>query len=296
VSTAKHALQPMTTPDEQRWGCTASQVIRRLPAGSLRDSIASMAVIDRHDGSDHVFVLPDSRATLLFHIVSGTRINKIGGFKSAEGNGVVLGAATKVYSMRVVDVPVTIVVKFRTAGSYQLLQLPMRTLTDRCVDLRDIWGGQAVALTDALLRAHDHEQRLILLERFFNARLEHCSERASRTSRIVAAALHSSEQPPSNAGSVPSPRHLRRLVGDVVGLNPCTLWRIERFNRAMELAQSSTLQWEEVAAKAGYYDQAHMIGEFKHFTGFAPGAFLRALHSGVPHLQSSWFSSKGERA
>ena len=33
--------------------------------------------------------------------------------------------------------------------------------------------------------------------------------------------------------------------------------------------------WGRIAADAGYYDQAHLIGDFRELVGLTPGAFLK---------------------
>ena len=37
--------------------------------------------------------------------------------------------------------------------------------------------------------------------------------------------------------------------------------------------------WAFLAIDAGYYDQAHMIRDFRQFAGITPGAYLREQHA-----------------
>ena len=40
--------------------------------------------------------------------------------------------------------------------------------------------------------------------------------------------------------------------------------------------------WVRIAADAGYYDQAHLIADFRQLVGLTPGAFLkRAVDRGL---------------
>ncbi|MBC8082760.1 MAG: AraC family transcriptional regulator [Hymenobacter sp.] len=72
-----------------------------------------------------------------------------------------------------------------------------------------------------------------------------------------------------------SGRYLERLFGQAVGVSPKYFCRIIRFQqtfRWLERTDSLTA----VAATCGYYDQAHFIRDFRHFTGTTPSAFRRA--------------------
>ncbi|CAN7208506.1 AraC family transcriptional regulator [Acidovorax sp. LjRoot129] len=68
----------------------------------------------------------------------------------------------------------------------------------------------------------------------------------------------------------PSSRTLRRDMAAVAGLPLRTLAGILRFQRAMGLLQAADTSLGEVAAMAGYADQAHMTREFRRFGGFTP--------------------------
>jgi AraC-like DNA-binding protein len=68
----------------------------------------------------------------------------------------------------------------------------------------------------------------------------------------------------------------KRLVArfrEQVGVPPKTLARMLRFERAQSLAGRHG--WAELAAECGYYDQSHLIREFRSITGRTPETFLQ---------------------
>jgi transcriptional regulator GlxA family with amidase domain len=68
-----------------------------------------------------------------------------------------------------------------------------------------------------------------------------------------------------------SRRQLARVMKESVGISPKTFSRIARFNRALQLARTHPRRaWVEVAAEAGYADQAHMVREFTEIGGIRP--------------------------
>lgn len=84
-------------------------------------------------------------------------------------------------------------------------------------------------------------------------------------------------------------RHLRRAFTENVGIGPKEFARTVRLQRAMTMAATSR-DWARIAADAGYYDQAHLIGDFRQLVGLTPAVFFKrarpdyatALFSGAP--------------
>jgi AraC-like DNA-binding protein len=66
-----------------------------------------------------------------------------------------------------------------------------------------------------------------------------------------------------------SARQFRRRCMEESGLAPKHLARVLRFQRACQLAARGE-SWLRVAAEAGYFDQAHLIRDFREFTGLTP--------------------------
>ena len=65
-----------------------------------------------------------------------------------------------------------------------------------------------------------------------------------------------------------SMRQFERRFIQQVGMRPKMLARVARFEAALEAkARRSTKSWTDVAHEFGYYDQMHMVHDFKEFTG-----------------------------
>ena len=76
-------------------------------------------------------------------------------------------------------------------------------------------------------------------------------------------------------------RHFRRLCVDESGLTPKHLCRVLRFRNALLLAQCKDPDWADIAAGAGYFDQSHLIRDFREFTGETPMAVLSNRPAGA---------------
>lgn len=72
--------------------------------------------------------------------------------------------------------------------------------------------------------------------------------------------------------------HLDREFSRVVGLSPRTLARILRVRRLLEhIDVHGQVGWTELAGSLGWFDQAHLIRDFKRHTGVTPSRYQAAL-------------------
>jgi transcriptional regulator GlxA family with amidase domain len=71
-----------------------------------------------------------------------------------------------------------------------------------------------------------------------------------------------------------SPRTLQRRFTVHVGISPKLLARIRRFQRVLSAWREDPGSLARVAVECGYFDQSHLIRDFRDFAGAAPAAFL----------------------
>jgi transcriptional regulator GlxA family with amidase domain len=72
-----------------------------------------------------------------------------------------------------------------------------------------------------------------------------------------------------------SQRHLATRFGDSLGLSPKRMARLARFDHAKALlAGPGTRGLADVAARAGYYDQAHLTNDVREYSGLSPTRLL----------------------
>jgi AraC-like DNA-binding protein len=113
------------------------------------------------------------------------------------------------------------------------------------------------------------------------ATLERWLGRRAAPDRAVRAAVEliARERTPPSVGSMSarlgrSTRWVQRTFRETVGLSPKMLSRIRRVQRAMRLATSAPKRtWSSIAADAGYFDQSHLVRDFREIVGVTPSAF-----------------------
>lgn len=155
------------------------------------------------------------------------------------------------------------------------------SLVGRIVPLEDLWGAAtARRLSDRLAGARDTTEAAMFLEQ---AVVERRAPRGGAHVRLVLDAARRLAE--ANVSVVAtdlgmSERHLRRIFHEKVGIGPKAYAKLARFHRAVEAARAERhASWAGIAAAAGYYDQAHLIAEFRAISGVTPRALLGELRA-----------------
>ena len=155
--------------------------------------------------------------------------------------------------------------------------VPAHELRDQRVPLADLWPADRVRELAERVSGATAPGRV--LEEAAAARLLEAAGPADRDGRpgrtaAIAAALARGLPVAEVARSVAlSERQLHRRSLDAFGYGPQTLTRVLRLVRALGLARSG-VPYAQVAARAGYADQAHLAREVKSLAGAPLGVVL----------------------
>jgi AraC-like DNA-binding protein len=166
-------------------------------------------------------------------------------------------------------------VRFQPWGARHFLDLHLADLSERTPALEDV----STALFRSV-RNHDSElrelrsvptlERILLHARRLPARNSESLERAARL--LVRARGQASVSRVAREAGVTN-RQLERQFLRGIGVGPKRLARVLRFQRALSAGQQSLRpNWAEIAAQSGYFDQTHLIRDFRKFAGCSPGS------------------------
>jgi AraC-like DNA-binding protein len=168
-------------------------------------------------------------------------------------------------------------VTFRPGWAHHFLRVPAEELTDQALALEHFWGAAGRALEDQLLEAPSARQRIEIVERELRRRLESAPPLDGTIPALADHVLRlggavTVEQLSAACGF--TRQHLARKFRHFLGLGPKLFCRLVRFQNALtRVTTSPPDSWAVAAVELGYYDQAHLIAEFKEFTGFTPAGF-----------------------
>jgi AraC-like DNA-binding protein len=163
-------------------------------------------------------------------------------------------------------------------GAYQFLGVPMHSLANQVIELEDILGKTVRRLIAQMQDVSDWATRFALLDAFIANRVE----RSKAPSPGICWAWRQLNETvgPNSVGGLAaelgfSHKHLITQFRREIGLPPKALARIVRFSRvASILKRNEFANWVEIAHRCGYYDQAHLIRDFREFAGSTPGEYV----------------------
>jgi len=215
-------------------------------------------------------------------LVVGLQSDRISLFESSDlerpvtmSGPVVCGVHTRPFAIEDQGSNSVLGIHFRPGGAASLLGLPLSELENIHVPLSTVLGDVGERLQEACALAPVGRE-LQAAARCLSAAIH------GATDPLVSHAVQSISrwEPDADVASLVeasgySHRRFNERFRDTVGVSPKRFIRLMRFQRVIELLGDEVeADWSDVAAHCGYYDQAHLIHDFRSFSGMTPAAYL----------------------
>jgi AraC-like DNA-binding protein len=171
-------------------------------------------------------------------------------------------------------------IRLHPFGAYALLGAGFAEITDLTADLRDVIRTGAAELGEMLSDARSGRARIAAALAWVRRRMA--------GARLMDPRIHSAVTAINKADGFLSIAGLDEVEGrsrsrfasrfkNAVGISPKRFARIVRFARALQILRSVGASPTRAAFDAGYFDQAHMIADFREHAGLTPGQYLAGL-------------------
>lgn len=273
------------------------EYVSRAPRPPLDGLIDDLYYLEGAAPYARLMLPPAPGALLIVNLAAPFRIR--GGMDAetaAYADGCVVTVPTRAWEFGYPSWTTSVGAHVKPWGIAPLLPMPVAELRDRPVTLEQVWGGPRVAeLRDRLAAASGPHEMLTLFEEELMHRLRETA--GLGLVRQVSSAIV------ANGGAVMigdlsvaagvSSTHLAQRFREVVGVTPKRLARSQRFAATLlTIDAAEPVDWGNIAAGAGYFDQAHFGHEFRAFTGLTPTRYLEVRrrfqreHPG--HVLDSW--------
>lgn len=180
-------------------------------------------------------------------------------------------------------------VHFRLGGALPFLGFPVGELHNTGVTLSDLWGEpNAERLLSELHEAPGAERKFRLLEQWL---MRLAADRLYKHPAVSFALRAFCSGPFGSTAQIAdmtgySQRHFIELFRNEVGLRPKQFQRLYRFRRVLEAVQGKTnVDWTNIGLSAGYFDQPHLIHDFREFSDLTPEQYLKYRTPFINHVR-----------
>jgi len=207
-----------------------------------------------------------------------------------EDGAVVSGVQRRKFSRVIDGCSQVFGIKFRPGGFRPLLGKAVSTIADRTVPAERIFGPEAGRLCLMILAASRESDKMKAATAFLRRHLPKPDPNVSLADQLVNCILHEVEIKTvddlvERAGM--GRRSLQRLFSEYVGASPKWVIRRYRLHEVMErLNSGAALDWAQLAAELGYFDQAHLINDFKAIVGYSPAQYKKLAHASLQRIDN----------
>lgn len=176
------------------------------------------------------------------------------------------------------------IIVFQPYGYFSLSGMPAEELRARIIDAHSIFGSPVSSFTDELRSAVSYGQSISVIESFFTSLRNIHNTGANQLKSIVNTIIQVKGQLTVNkiTGLTGySERQLERLFQQAIGTSPNRYLQIVRLHHFLSLirAGNRTESFTIAGLESGYYDQPHLIRNFKKMTGLTPTQYLSTAGS-----------------
>lgn len=169
---------------------------------------------------------------------------------------------------------------FQPLGWSQLFGVPAETITNRIFDATSVMGAGVHALWNALGETALFEERVALTENFLRQRLSRTSDPCRMTATAqyifqIKSAIRISSLAQQQALSL---RQFEREFQRTIGTRAKSFARVARFQAALDAKLAAPHRtWLEIAHYFDYYDQMHMVHDFRVLGHYAPNHLIEQM-------------------
>ena len=233
-------------------------------------------------------VLPDGALRLIFNLGDAPSVGD-----ATDPAMQVIGASATPALVRMRGRMHGISVTLRPGAAVDLLGLPAGEIEGSAVALDALWRGDSTALLERMVAQRSDAARVGLIATALQRRL---AGNSMQSTSHAATATHAAQLIAAGNGQRPlreiaatvgvGERRLQQLFHLHVGMSPRTASRLARMHACLRALRHQTRPaWADLAARSGFYDQSHLVNEFRAICGMTPSEFLGRAVSGSSKTQ-----------
>lgn len=184
-----------------------------------------------------------------------------------------------------------ITIVFKPFGAKPFFDFPISYIKNNIVSIKDINNGEWIDLENRLGDCDSITEIISTLEKTLTKKLEKNSLFNSYSSINYNRMIHAVKEIDKSNGNIKSKKlssiiclsdkQFNRIFTDYIGNNPKEFMRIIKYQSVLYKLQNTNLKdiqnidFQDLVYDFGYYDQSHLINNFKQFTGYTPKEYIK---------------------
>jgi len=198
-----------------------------------------------------------------------------------EGDSIIYGVQTHKFTRKLEGQSQVFGVKFRPGGFRAFIDHPVSKLADREISAISVFGTDVETLGVTVLSSIPEDEKVKAADAFFQARVPKRNKYVDLADQLVGRIF--SEPEIKTVDDLVSEtgigkRSLQRIFNEYVGVSPKWVIRRYRLHELIEKLNSrDQLDWAQLALDLGYFDQAHLINDFRQIIGYSPTQFQKMV-------------------
>jgi len=247
-----------------------------LPSDVLKPYIKCYWIFKAEQGVSDQIMFPSGYVEFAINI-SGGHVTTCFGDRAVTMPGLeVLGHFNIPTKVTAVAGTTVLITRFQPYAVASFFSNHISDFTNESIDLCDVIRQESADFFGALMERKSIAEKINYLESFLIRQLKKGKVDHQKLRLVESICrLDCNAEKPFNIRQIASQygfseRYIQKLFHDLVGITPKDFFKVQRFNKSLDLIRTSGSSLTSIATQCGYYDQAHFIREFKSYTGLSP--------------------------
>jgi len=181
-------------------------------------------------------------------------------------------------------------VGFHPGGLFRLLGIPMHEMIDDNYDAADVFGTEMQRVNEQMQKAVSFDAIKEVVEQFLLKKVKGLRPSMPFDKALLELMRLNGNVPIEKIASLSclSLRQFERVCKTRIGMPAKLFARLIRFSKAYRLHESCPqMTWTSIAYECGYFDQMHLIRDFKEFAAVSPTIIEKELLNIPVRMQAS---------
>ncbi len=181
-------------------------------------------------------------------------------------------------------------VGFHPGGLHRLLGISMHEMIDDNYDAADVFGAEMQEVNEQLQEAGSFDTIKEAVEQFLLKKVKLLRHSIPFDKAMLELMRLNGNVPIEKIASLSclSLRQFERVCKTRIGMSAKLFARLIRFSKAYRLHESCPqMSWTSIAYECGYFDQMHLIRDFKEFAAVSPTTIEKELQRIPVRMQAS---------